>query len=55
VHTNLLTVVYEPILEKLGPGEVEAGVMRNFFDTLALVLNSTPFSETTTVGASGSG
>jgi hypothetical protein len=45
--------MYKPILEQLGPGEVDAGVIRNFLDTLALVLNSTPFSETT-VGASGS-
>lgn len=38
---------------QLGPGEVDAGVIRSFLDTLALVLNSTPFSDTT-VGASGS-
>lgn len=46
--------MYKPILEQLGPGEVDTGVIRNFLDTLALVLNNTPFSETT-VGASGSG
>jgi len=51
--TCINTSVYKPILEQLGPGDVDDGVMRNFFDTLALVLNITPFSETT-VGASGS-
>lgn len=46
--------MYKPSLEQLGPGEVEAGVIRSFLDTLALVLNMTPFSETT-VGTSTSG
>lgn len=46
-----IIITYEPSFEQLGPGDVDDGVMRNFFDTLALVLNITPFTETT-AGAS---